>query len=79
MGYTPDEYPLVGEIPGRDGQYILAGYSGAGMANICLSAKAVAKMVVEGATFEETGIPRIYQITQERLERLRQSAQQASR
>lgn len=78
MGYTPDEYPLIGEIPGRKGQYILAGYSGAGMPNICLSAKGIAKMVINDAPFEEIGLPRIYKISEERLTTLRQVAQAAS-
>lgn len=78
MGYTHDEYPLIGEVPGRDGQYMLAGYSGAGMTNISLSAKGIAEMVSNDVPFDKVGIPRIYEVTSERLERFRKMMSQAS-
>lgn len=71
MGYTPDEYPLIGQVPGRKSQYMLAGYSGAGMTNISLSAKGIAEMIVNNTPFEKTGIPRIYKVDEDRLGKFR--------
>ncbi|KAF9881470.1 FAD dependent oxidoreductase [Colletotrichum karsti] len=68
MGYSTDSTPHVGFVPGRQNQFILAGFSGHGMPNIFLSAKGVASMMMENATFKSTGIPRIYEATQARLD-----------
>jgi glycine/D-amino acid oxidase-like deaminating enzyme len=32
MGFTPDHFPLVGAVPGNEGIFIAAGYSGHGVA-----------------------------------------------
>ncbi|KAI4944286.1 hypothetical protein J4E91_008843 [Alternaria rosae] len=50
---TPDGMPHVGRVPGADGQWMLCGFNGGGMAIIPVVAKAVAKMVVEGKGFED--------------------------
>jgi hypothetical protein len=68
MGYTSDDLPHVGNIPGKPGQLVIAGFNGHGMPQIFLSAKGVAKMILKGAEFEETGIPRIFKTTQKRLD-----------
>ncbi|PVI03038.1 DAO-domain-containing protein [Periconia macrospinosa] len=68
MGYTSDGLPHIGKIPGYDDQYILAGFNGHGMPQIFLAAKGIAEMVVLGKEFRETGIPRVFETTQERLE-----------
>lgn len=68
MGYCSDYLPHVGPIPGKPGQLIIAGFSGHGMPQILLSAKGIAKMILEDVPFEETGIPRLYRTTQERLD-----------
>lgn len=70
MGETPDEQPHVGEVPGREGQqYIIAGFNGGGMASIFLATKGLAKMVLGQASFERTGIPRLFRTSEERLSR----------
>lgn len=38
------------------------------MPQIFLSAKAIAEIAVEGTDFEKTGVPRVYELTQERLD-----------
>jgi hypothetical protein len=43
--------PHVGRVPGRERQWMLAGFNGGGMAMIAVAAKAVAKMVVEDLGF----------------------------
>ncbi|KAJ4346394.1 uncharacterized protein N0V89_010323 [Didymosphaeria variabile] len=71
MGNTPDGWPHIGRVPGRDSQYILAGFNGGGMAFIPTTAKAVAKMVAEDSDFDyvkrEFGIPEIFATSTERL------------
>ena len=70
QGYTADENPHVGEVPGSEGgQYIIAGFNGGGMAQIFLCAKGLAKMVGEDLPYAQTGIPRSFEATRERLER----------
>lgn len=68
MGYSSDGWPYVGSLPGRPNQLIIAGFTGHGMPQIFLSAKAIAEMAVEGADFKSTGVPRLYELTQERLD-----------
>ena len=71
MGSTPDGWPHVGRVPGRENQWVLAGFNGGGMSFIPTTAKAVAKMVAEDSDFEdvkrEFGIPGIFSTSTERL------------
>ena len=68
MGYTSDQLPSVGEVPGREGCFIAAGFVGHGMPVIWLTMKGIAEMVSSGKKFEEVRIPRICKTTKERLE-----------
>ncbi|KAL3472047.1 FAD dependent oxidoreductase [Aspergillus californicus] len=68
MGYTTDSLPHVGQVPGKAGQFVIAGFNGHGMPQIFLSGKGVAEMVVKGVEFEETGVPRLFKTTQARLD-----------
>ncbi len=45
MAYTPDENPLVGELPDRPGEYIAAGYTGHGMSLGFLVGKALSEHI----------------------------------
>jgi glycine/D-amino acid oxidase-like deaminating enzyme len=63
MGYSDDGFPYVGAVPEKAGQYICAGFSGHGMPQIFLSAKAIAEMAISGATAEEAGLPLPYWTT----------------
>lgn len=67
MGITADGYPHVGVVPGREGQFICAGFNGAGMPHIFLSAKGLARMIAEGLAFEEVSVPRIFKVSEERV------------
>jgi glycine/D-amino acid oxidase-like deaminating enzyme len=71
MGYSYDSNPHVGAVPGKPGQYILAGFNGHGMPVIWLAAKELANMVVEDVEFEKTGLPRLFKTTQKRIDRAR--------
>ncbi|KEF60512.1 uncharacterized protein A1O9_02073 [Exophiala aquamarina CBS 119918] len=66
MGWTSDFMPYVGDVPGKPGQAILAGYSGHGMPMILLSARGLVQMM-QGKSFEEVGIPELFKPTEERL------------
>lgn len=67
MGYSADSCPFVGALPGRPNQFVVAGFTGHGMPQVFLSAKSVAAMALENVAFSSTGVPRIYQVTEERL------------
>ena len=68
MGYTLDKMPHVGNVPGRQNEWMLAGFNGGGMTMIFTTTEAVARMVVEGCSFEETGLPSIFKTSSERAE-----------
>jgi len=66
-GITKDGVPHIGKVPGSSGKYILAGYNGGGMALAFESVLAVARMIREGISFKETGVPKCMETTQDRL------------
>lgn len=68
MGYSSDGLPHIGSVPGQDDQYILAGFTGHGMPQIFLAAEGLAKMIMDGVAFEETGLPRLFKTSQARLD-----------
>lgn len=68
MGYSADGFPFVGEVPDKPNAYICAGFSGHGMPQAFLSARAVADMIVAGKKIEEVDLPRVYWSTKERFE-----------
>jgi glycine/D-amino acid oxidase-like deaminating enzyme len=69
MGATIDRFPHCGKVPGEDNHFVLAGFNGAGMPVIFLTAKGIAKMIRDDIPFEETGIPRLFKTSEERLEK----------
>ncbi|OJZ81905.1 hypothetical protein ASPFODRAFT_51593 [Aspergillus luchuensis CBS 106.47] len=71
MGYSADSHPHIGEVPNKPGQYVCAGFNGHGMPVILLSAKGLAEMVQKGKKFEETGMPRLFKTSVERMEKAR--------
>lgn len=68
MGYTSDLLPHLGAVPNKPGQFIAAGFNGHGMPVIFLAAKGIAQMVSKGADYEDTGLPRLFKTTKERLD-----------
>lgn len=80
MGFSRDNSPFVGPVPGYEGVLIAAGYTGHGMPNAWLCGAAVAVMaqqegdeeVVVRAAVEDARIklPRAYVLDQTRLERV---------
>ncbi|KAH8169238.1 FAD dependent oxidoreductase domain-containing protein [Sarocladium implicatum] len=67
MGYSSDFMPHLGAVPDKPGQYIIAGFSGHGMPEILLSSRGVASMVRDNKTFEQTGLPRMFKTSKERV------------
>ncbi|KAF2482336.1 FAD dependent oxidoreductase [Neohortaea acidophila] len=67
MGYTDDGFPYVGNVPGKQGQFVVAGFSGHGMPQVFLSAKAVASMIADDARLEDVDLPQLYHSTSERF------------
>ncbi|SMY23060.1 unnamed protein product [Zymoseptoria tritici ST99CH_1A5] len=82
MGYSRDDKPWVGRVPG-DGNalFMAAGFTGHGMPNTWLCGKAVARMVMEddgkdeeglrSLVEREVGLPKSYWASQERVERIK--------
>ena len=68
LGYSSDFMPHIGEVPGRSGQFVIAGFTGYGMPKILLSSKGLAAMVRDGCSFEQTGLPGAFQTSKERNE-----------
>ncbi|KAJ7057680.1 FAD dependent oxidoreductase-domain-containing protein [Mycena amicta] len=66
MGYTSSGIPFVGELHDKPGGFICAGHHGHGMARIMTCAKGLAG-VIQGASWESTGLPECFQPTRERL------------
>lgn len=75
MGFSRDGWPWVGSVPdsagGGDGLWLCAGYSGGGMPNAALCAKAVVDMMIAGHEDGEMDLPREHLFTEDRLERAR--------
>lgn len=68
MGYSYDSHPHIGAIPKKPNQYIAAGFNGHGMPVIWLGAKGLARMVTEDSPYEKSGLPRLFQTTQARID-----------
>ncbi|RMZ72668.1 FAD dependent oxidoreductase [Pyrenophora seminiperda CCB06] len=68
MGATSDERPFVGEVPGKKGLWMSAGFNGHGMVLCLKSAEALVKMMGKEGMLPEW-FPESYLITSERLER----------
>ncbi|KAJ4375955.1 hypothetical protein N0V83_001234 [Neocucurbitaria cava] len=82
MGYSRDDHPWVGKVPGKEGLWLCGGYTGHGMPNGTLCGKAVVDMVLGEDSGEDLGvlsermvekgdIPKSYLLTKERIDRAR--------
>ncbi|KIW24208.1 uncharacterized protein PV07_09936 [Cladophialophora immunda] len=68
MGYSSDLMPWVGEVPGKPGIFVSAGFTGHGMPRILGCSVAVASLVRGDAKhLSQTGLPAPYWITKDRL------------
>lgn len=67
LGYTDDNLPYIGEVPGDKKKFVIAGFHGHGMPRILLSAKALAKVIRGETTNKEMAIPEAFKITDSRM------------
>ncbi|KAF4628270.1 hypothetical protein G7Y89_g9890 [Cudoniella acicularis] len=76
MGYSRDGHPWVGEVNdeldlgGGAGLWLCGGFTGHGMPNTCLCAKAAVELMM-GMKEEEVDLPQSYRVNRERVERAR--------
>ncbi|KAK0704113.1 FAD dependent oxidoreductase-domain-containing protein [Apiosordaria backusii] len=71
MGFSPDGFPFVGEVPGQEGLWVSSSFQGHGMVLCWMCADAVVKMM-RGQDHEEElkgWFPDIFRITEERLKK----------
>ncbi|KAJ5907217.1 uncharacterized protein N7473_004133 [Penicillium subrubescens] len=68
MGYSADSLPHIGGIPGKPGQFIAAGFNGHGMPVVFLCGKAIAQMAQQSVSFQETGLPKLFETSAARLD-----------
>ncbi|KAK3292463.1 FAD dependent oxidoreductase [Chaetomium fimeti] len=68
MGFSPDGFPFVGEVPGESGLWTSCGFQGHGMVLCWECARALVEMM-EGRDGEELRewFPDVFRITQERM------------
>ncbi|KAH6663952.1 FAD dependent oxidoreductase-domain-containing protein [Plectosphaerella plurivora] len=67
MGYSSDFMPHLGNVPGKPGQYIIAGFTGHGMPEILLSSKAVAELIRDGTPIAQSGVPEMFETSEARI------------
>ncbi|KAL4796242.1 FAD dependent oxidoreductase-domain-containing protein [Aspergillus venezuelensis] len=70
IAMSADGVPWIGELPGLPGQWICAGHNGHGMARIFTAAPGLVKLM-NGASWAETQLPDVYQLTPARIERIK--------
>ncbi|ORY56901.1 FAD dependent oxidoreductase-domain-containing protein [Pseudomassariella vexata] len=70
IGRSKDGVPFVGELPGLPGQWVCAGHNGHGMARVFTAAPGLVRLMA-GEEWEEVGLPDVYRVTGERMERLK--------
>lgn len=69
MGYSYDSNPHIGQVPYKEGEYIIAGFNGHGMPVIWLAARELARMITRGISFEDTSMPRLFKTSAQRINR----------
>lgn len=69
MGYSYDSNPHIGQVPSKEGEFIIAGFNGHGTPVIWLAAQELASMITRGISFEETKMPRLFKTSSQRINR----------
>ncbi|KAK3303210.1 FAD dependent oxidoreductase [Chaetomium strumarium] len=68
MGFSPDGFPLVGNVPGEDGLWASCSFQGHGMVLCWMCAKALVEMMEDGDSEQlRDWFPDVFRITEERL------------
>ncbi|KAI5925992.1 FAD dependent oxidoreductase [Camillea tinctor] len=76
IGMTTDSCPFIGRVPGAEGQWVCAGFNGHGMARIFTCAPGLVKLI-RGGQWSDTGLPECFELTEERLDKLKGLSEQA--
>ncbi|KAH8890524.1 FAD dependent oxidoreductase [Thozetella sp. PMI_491] len=68
MGYSPDGFPLVGEVPGAEGLWVSASFQGHGMVLCWMCARALVEMM-EGRDGEDlrAWFPEAFRVSKQRM------------
>jgi glycine/D-amino acid oxidase-like deaminating enzyme len=67
MGYSPDGFPFIGEVPEEKGLWIAASFQGHGMVLCFSSAKALVAMMNCEEKSLESWFPEVFKVTKERI------------
>jgi glycine/D-amino acid oxidase-like deaminating enzyme len=67
MGYSGDELPYVGPVPGENGLFVSASFQGHGMVLCWLCAKALAGVLSEDSAYASDWFPKSFWVTEERM------------
>lgn len=69
MGYSPDGFPFVGEVPGQEGLWVSCSFQGHGMVLCWMCAKALVTMMQGQEDGLDEWFPRAFRVTEERMRR----------
>lgn len=69
MGYSPDGFPLVGEVPGQQGLWASCSFQGHGMVLCWMCARALAQMIRGQDEGLDEWFPKAFRITEQRMEK----------
>ncbi|KAF5228925.1 hypothetical protein FAUST_10724 [Fusarium austroamericanum] len=67
MGFTADEVPFVGNVPGRPGQFVVAGFMGHGMARVFLTIRSLLQLAHSEEV--DSRVPKMYFDVEKRLKK----------
>ena len=67
MGYSPDGFPFIGEVPEEKGLWIAASFQGHGMVLCFSSAKALVAMMNGEENSLDSWFPEVFKVTEERI------------
>jgi glycine/D-amino acid oxidase-like deaminating enzyme len=69
MGYSPDGFPFIGEVPGEKDLWIGASFQGHGMVLCFMCAKALVAMIGGEEEKIRSWFPEVFKVSQERMEK----------
>jgi hypothetical protein len=67
MGYSADRLPRLGKVRGREGVFIMGGFTGHGMPQVFLAAKGPSEIFVFDKPYTKTGLLKLFEEIESRL------------